>query len=88
MIVVNHSSEILITLKTISCLHFQSIEDGLIGESPYIGKGRFRQQMLSRQRGQGDAELQEMQKEHEALDRELEEKKMSIERGKLKNLPI
>ena len=65
-------------------MHFQSIEDGLIGESPYIGKGRFRQQMLSRERGQGDAELQEMQKEHEALDRELEEKKLSIERGKLK----
>ena len=41
--------------------------------------------MLARQRGQGDAELQEMQKEHEALDRELEEKKQSIERGKLKS---
>ena len=65
-------------------LHFQSMEDGLIGESPYIGKGRFRQEMLARQRGQGDAELQERQREHEALDRELEEKKQSIERGKLK----
>ena len=63
-------------------IYLQSIEDGLIGESPYVGKGRFRQEMLSRQRGQGDAEIQAMQRQHEELDRELEEKKLAIEKGK------
>ena len=38
--------------------------------------------MLSRQRGQGDAELQEMQRQHDELDRELEEKRAAIEKGK------
>lgn len=47
-----------------------------------MGKGRFRQEMMSRRQGQGDAELLEMQRQHEELDRELEEKRLAIERGK------
>ncbi len=62
---------------------FQSgIDDGLIGESPYIGKGRFRQDILARQRGQGDAEMEDMRRQHDELDRELDEKRKAIEKGK------
>ncbi len=54
----------------------------MIGESPYIGKGRFRQDILARQRGQGDAEMEDMRRQHDELDRELDEKRKAIEKGK------
>ncbi len=62
-------------------LAWQSADDGLIGESPYIGKGRFRQEMLSRKRGRGDAQQEQIQQQHEELDRELQEKRQSVENG-------
>ena len=68
---------------------FQGAFDGLVGESPYIGKGRFKQhqrpslQPPTQQEGltQMDIDRDMMEKMHDALDRELAEKQAAIDKG-------
>ena len=68
---------------------FQNDGDGLVGESPYIGKGRFKHQEHARPPSQPqgltqmDIDRDMMERMHEALDRELAEKQDAIDKGEL-----
>ena len=62
--------------------------DGLIGESPYIGKGRFKHQHPPSQPTgltHMDIDRDMMEKMHDALDRELAEKQSAIDKGEYLN---
>ena len=76
-------------LEVVMSFIFQGAFDGLVGESPYIGKGRFKQhqrpssQPPTQQEGltQMDIDRDMMEKMHDALDRELAEKQAAIDKG-------